>query len=188
MTFREGKFQMQRFVPKSRFALIVIIAVLVFYAILLWYPILDQFALSFNDGLTLRRTWSGLANYNRLLNDPAFSNSIAVTLKYVLMVVTVTTLLGLLLAVAINSFKRIIVRTVLASLFFLPYIVPITASTSLWKYLLAPTGNGVLNSIITAFGLQPNRWLLSTDTALFSLALVAVWGAMGYTMVILPAP
>jgi multiple sugar transport system permease protein len=187
MTFGAGKDPMQRFLPKSRFALVVIVAVLVFYAILLWYPILDQFALSFHDGLTLRRTWTGLSNYNRLRSDPAFSNAILVTLKYVLMVVPATTVLGLLLAVAINSFKRISVRTILASLFFLPYIVPITASTSLWKYLLAPTNNGVFNSILTALGLQPNRWLLSTDTALISLALVAVWGAMGYSMVILMA-
>jgi multiple sugar transport system permease protein len=178
---------MRRFLPKNRFAQVVIIVVFVFYAIMLWYPILDQFALSFHDGLTLRRTWVGLGNYQRLLKDPNVQNSIGVTLKYVLMVVPATTVLGLLLAAILNSFKKISARTILVSLFFLPNIVPIAAGTSFWKYMLGPTSNGVLNGLLSAVGLPTSRWLLSPDTALFSLALVGIWGAIGYAMVLLLA-
>lgn len=178
---------LQRILPKSNFARAVIIIVFVFYAILLWYPILDQFSLSFHDGLTLRRTWVGTANFERLFKDPTFHNAIGVTLKYVLMVVPATTVFGLLLAVVMNSFQNIALRTLLVSLFFLPHIVPIAATASFWKFMLAPTSNGILNGILVSIGLPPNRWLLAPDTALLSLAIVAVWGGIGYAMVLMLA-
>jgi multiple sugar transport system permease protein len=177
----------QRILPKSNFARIVILVVFVFYAILLWYPILDQFALSFHDGLTLRRTYVGTANFTRLFKDPTFHNAVGVTLKYVLMVVPATTVFGLLLAVVMNSFRNIALRTLMVSLFFLPHIVPIAATASFWKFMLAPTSNGILNGILLSIGLPPNRWLLGPDTALLSLAIVAVWGGIGYAMVLLLA-
>ena len=173
--------------PKSRLALLVIVVVFVFYGLMLWYPILDQFSLSFHRGLTLRRAWVGDMQFRRLMQDRAFHNAVGVTLRYVLMVVPVTTVLGLLLAAVINSFKNITTRTVLVSLFFLPHIVPIAATATFWKYMLAPTSTGPLNGILHAFGLPTSRWLLSTETSLLSLALVAVWGGVGYAMLLLLA-
>ena len=116
--------------PKSRLALLVIVVVFIFYGIMLWYPILDQFSMSFHRGLTLRRIWVGDMQFQRVIQDRAFNNAIGVTLRYVLMVVPATTILGLLLAAVINSFKNIATRTVLVSLFFLPHIVPLAARTS----------------------------------------------------------
>lgn len=173
--------------PKSRLALLVIVVVFVFYGLMLWYPILDQFSMSFHRGLTLRRTWVGTMQFQRLAQDRAFNNAIGVTLRYVLMVVPVTTVMGLLLAAVINSFKNVATRTVLVSLFFLPHIVPLAAAATFWKTLLAPTSNGVLNGILHVFGLPTSRWLLSAETSLLSLALVAVWGGIGYAMLLLLA-
>ncbi|MCY3945129.1 MAG: sugar ABC transporter permease [Anaerolineaceae bacterium] len=173
--------------PKSRLALLVIVVVFIFYGIMLWYPILDQFSMSFHRGLTLRRIWVGDMQFQRVIQDRAFNNAIGVTLRYVLMVVPATTILGLLLAAVINSFKNIATRTVLVSLFFLPHIVPLAAAATFWKTLLAPTSNGVLNGILHVFGLPTSRWLLSAETSLLSLALVAVWGGIGYAMLLLLA-
>lgn len=184
---RARRLRLSGLVPKSRLALLVIVVVFVFYGIMLWYPILDQFSMSFHRGLTLRRTWVGDMQFQRLMQDRAFNNAVGVTLRYVLMVVPVTTVLGLLLAAVINSFKNIATRTVLVSLFFLPHIVPLAAAATFWKTLLAPTSNGVLNGILSVFGLPTSRWLLSADTSLLSLALVAVWGGIGYAMLLLLA-
>lgn len=184
---RARRLRLAGLLPKSRLALLVIVVVFVFYGIMLWYPILDQFSMSFHRGLTLRRTWVGDMQFQRLMQDRAFNNAVGVTLRYVLMVVPVTTVLGLLLAAVINSFKNIATRTVLVSLFFLPHIVPLAAAATFWKTLLAPTSNGVLNGILSVFGLPTSRWLLSADTSLLSLALVAVWGGIGYAMLLLLA-
>ena len=173
--------------PKSRLALLVIVLVFIFYGIMLWYPILDQFSMSFHRGLTLNRKWVGDMQFQRLVQDRAFNNAVGVTLRYVLMVVPATTILGLLLAAVINSFKNVATRTVLVSLFFLPHIVPLAAAATFWKTLLAPTSNGVLNGILHVFGLPTSRWLLSAETSLLSLALVAVWGGIGYAMLLLLA-
>ena len=178
---------MTSLIPKSRLALLVIVVVFVFYGIMLWYPILDQFSLSFHRGLTLRRMWVGDMQFQRLAQDRAFRNAVGVTLRYVLMVVPITTVLGLLLASVLNSFKNVATRTVLVALFFLPHIVPIAATATFWKFLLAPTSNGVLNGILSVFGVPTSRWLLSTETSLMSLALVAVWGSIGYAMLLMLA-
>ena len=87
----------------------------------------------------------------------------------------------------LNSFKNVATRTVLVALFFLPHIVPIAATATFWKFLLAPTSNGVLNGILSVFGVPTSRWLLSTETSLMSLALVAVWGSIGYAMLLMLA-
>lgn len=184
---RARRLRLTGLLPKSRLALLVIVVVFVFYGIMLWYPILDQFSMSFHRGLTLRRTWVGDMQFQRLAQDRAFNNAVGVTLRYVLMVVPATTILGLLLAAVINSFKNIATRTVLVSLFFLPHIVPLAAAATFWKTLLAPTSNGVLNGILSVFGLPTSRWLLSAETSLLSLALVAVWGGIGYAMLLLLA-
>ncbi len=184
---RSRRRRLSGLLPKSRLALLVIVVVFVFYGIMLWYPILDQFSMSFHRGLTLRRVWVGDMQFQRLMQDRAFNNAIGVTLRYVLMVVPATTVLGLLLAAVLNSFKNITTRTLLVSLFFLPHIVPLAAAATFWKTLLAPTSNGVLNGILHVFGLPTSRWLLSAETSLLSLALVAVWGGIGYAMLLLLA-
>ena len=184
---RAARLRLTGLLPKSRLALLVIVAVFVFYGIMLWYPILDQFSLSFHRGLTLRRMWVGDMQFQRLAQDRAFHNAVGVSLRYVLMVVPVTTVLGLLLASVLNSFKNVATRTVLVSLFFLPHIVPIAATATFWKFLLAPTSNGVLNGILSVFGVPTSRWLLSTETSLMSLALVTVWGSIGYAMLLMLA-
>ncbi len=184
---RAGRLRLSGLLPKSRLALLVIVVVFIFYGIMLWYPILDQFSMSFHRGLTLRRIWVGDMQFQRLMQDRAFNNAIGVTLRYVLMVVPATTILGLLLAAVLNSFKNVTTRTVLVSLFFLPHIVPLAAAATFWKTLLAPTSNGVLNGILHVFGLPTSRWLLSAETSLLSLALVAVWGGIGYAMLLLLA-
>ena len=184
---RSRRLRLTGLLPKSRLALLVIVVVFVFYGIMLWYPILDQFSMSFHRGLTLRRIWVGDMQFQRLMQDRAFNNAIGVTLRYVLMVVPATTVLGLLLAAVLNSFKNVTTRTVLVSLFFLPHIVPLAAAATFWKTLLAPTSNGVLNGILHVFGLPTSRWLLSAETSLLSLALVAVWGGIGYAMLLLLA-
>lgn len=184
---RTWRLRLRGLLPKSRLALLVIVVVFVFYGIMLWYPILDQFSMSFHRGLTLRRIWVGDMQFQRLMQDRAFNNAIGVTLRYVLMVVPATTILGLLLAAVLNSFKNVTTRTVLVSLFFLPHIVPLAAAATFWKTLLAPTSNGVLNGILHVFGLPTSRWLLSAETSLLSLALVAVWGGIGYAMLLLLA-
>jgi len=92
--------------PKSRLALLVIVIVFIFYGIMLWYPILDQFDMAFHRGLTLRRVPVGGMQFQRVLQDRAFNNAIGVTLRYVLMVVPATTILGLLLAAELSEDAR----------------------------------------------------------------------------------
>lgn len=178
---------MERWLPKDRFAQVVILFTLVFYSMMLWYPILDQFALSMYSGLTLRRTWVGDANYQRLLTDQTFHGAIGVTLRYALMVVPVTVMLGLVLATIVNSVRNLVLRTILTSLFFFPHMVPLAATTSFWKFLLAPTGSGAVNSLLGLMGFSAVKWLESVHTALLSLAMVSIWGGFGYVMLLLLA-
>ena len=173
-----------RFFPKDKMAIVVIVATLIFYSIMLWYPILDQFALSMHKGLTLKRTWVGFANFRRLMDDAYFSGAILVTFRYALMFVPITVVLGLLLAAAMNRFTNVGMRTVFTSMFFFPNMVPIAAAATFWKFLLAPTGMGAINSFLGLFGVGPLKFLEAPETALASLALVAVWGGIGYTMVL----
>ena len=178
---------MTRFLPKDRLAAGVVIVTLIFYSIMLWYPILDDFALSLHSGLALKRSWVGLANFRQLTEDKYFRQAIGVTFKYALIVVPFATAFGLLLAAVMNSIRNVTVRTLFTSLFFFPNIVPLAATVSFWKFLLAPTQNGIINGFLGIFGLGPVQWLENVQTALPSLAAVSIWGGMGYVMILLLA-
>jgi multiple sugar transport system permease protein len=174
-----------RALPKDRLALVVILVSLVFYSIMVWYPIIDEFLLSLAKGLVMKRTYIGLDNYRQLAQDADVRNAIGVTIRYTLMVVPTTTILGLVLASIVNSIHNLLARTLIVCLFFFPNLIPLTASASFWKFLMAPTDSGVINSFLALVGIGPIKFLETVATALPSLAFVSIWGAMGYVMVLM---
>ena len=173
-----------RWFPKDRTGTVVLAVALFIVSVYVLYPIADQFPLSLSRGLAMKRTWIGFENYTLLAHDRYFWNAIWVTFKYALMVVPTSTILGLLLAGAVNSIRKVSVRTVFTALFFFPSMVPMSATASMWKFVLGPTGTGVINAVLGLFGLGPFTWLETVATALPSLAFVAAWGGMGFAMVI----
>jgi multiple sugar transport system permease protein len=125
--------------------------------------------------------WIGTANYQRLFtDDPLFWRAWAVTLKYAAVAIPLGIVVGVALALLLNSNIRGL--AVYRTIFFLPSIVPAVASSVVFVWILNPQ-IGLINGILKHFGIVGPAWLADTKWAFSSLVLMSLWG-VGGSMVI----
>jgi multiple sugar transport system permease protein len=74
-------------------------------------------------------------------------------------------------------------RGVYRSIFYLPTIVPIVASSALWLWLYNPDF-GLLNVIFRGLGFDKVLWLASQGMVVPSIVIMSVWGGAGNAIVI----
>ncbi|HLK15154.1 MAG TPA: sugar ABC transporter permease [Fimbriimonadaceae bacterium] len=125
--------------------------------------------------------WVGLANYRMLLTqDDLFWKSAWVTVKYAAISVPLAIVIGVALALLLNSNVRGIAafRTV----FYLPSIVPVVATSAIFIWILNPT-IGLVNQVLGVFHIHGPAWLKSSPWAFYGLVFMALWG-VGGSMVI----
>jgi multiple sugar transport system permease protein len=126
--------------------------------------------------------WVGVRNYIKLFTaDLYFWNTVRVTAYFVALNVAGTTLYSLIVAMLLN--QNIKGRGIYRSIFYLPTIVPIVASSALWLWLFNPEF-GLLNVMLHAVGLPRSLWVNSPATVVPSIVLMSIWGGAGNTIVI----
>lgn len=116
--------------------------------------------------------WVGLANYEKLLADPAVRISAQNSLIYALVSVPLKLLLALGLALLLN--RATVLSGVYRTIFYLPFVMPAVSGSIVFILLLTP-GAGPINLILEAFGLDPPDWLKDPDAALWTLVLMNLW-------------
>lgn len=125
--------------------------------------------------------WIGLENYKALLvTDPVFSKSLLVTLQYILMSVPLNIIVSFLIAFLLSQDIRC--RGFFRAAYYIPTVVPLVATSIIWKWLLDPN-SGILNYLLRLLGLPASRFLFDERTVLPSMALIGVWQT-GATMLI----
>ena len=96
---------------------------LLFLGAFLVYPLIDVFVYSFEEGYnSASQTYygTGMYNYSYVLHDPYFLQALKNTLLLVAVTVPVSTLLALLISVALSSVKPL--RKLYQTVYFLPYV------------------------------------------------------------------
>lgn len=114
----------------------------------------------------------GLQNYVDLFKDKAFIQSLSITIRFGVMFVTLSQVIGLALAVLLTQKVRGL--TIFRTIFYLPIIVPAAASAVLWRYLYNKEF-GPIDGALQAIGLPAINWLGSVESALFALVIMSVW-------------
>ncbi|MCI6767145.1 carbohydrate ABC transporter permease [Porcincola intestinalis] len=118
-----------------------------------------------------------------LMKDRLFWKSLNNTLVYVAISVPATIILSLLLAALLKAVKR--GKAFYRSVFFLPSIFPVVASTMIWLLVLDPI-SGYLNRFLSLFGAPAINWLGDPTWTKPALVIMTCWG-VGTTVVILLA-
>jgi multiple sugar transport system permease protein len=153
--------------------------------LLIWtlIPFATAFYLSVtNYDLFSPPAFIGIKNYQRLLDDPLFWQSIKVTFSFALLFLPLSIIVGLAMAVLLNQNVRGIglIRTA----FYIPSIVPTVATAVLWIWILNPS-YGLLNDVLSALHLPTGLWLEDPASAIPSLVLMGLWGVGGGMVVFL---
>ena len=123
----------------------------------------------------------GLANYQELMYDPIFWQSLKNTFVYVGTVVPISVFGGLFIALLIES--RPSGKAFYRTLFFLPVMSSLVAMSIVWKYIMHPE-IGLLNALLDGMGFEKKAWLTNPDYVIPALATIGIWQQIGYNMVL----
>jgi raffinose/stachyose/melibiose transport system permease protein len=167
-------------------AYLFLLPALSIYLVFLVYPIVDSLWVSLHewDGLSPTWTFVGLANYRRLfLEDPVAWQALRNNVIWVAFKLLVPTVLGLLLAVALN--RAIAGRTILRAIFYAPGVLPLVAVGIIWAWIYNPNF-GFLNELLkmAGFGWLARGWLSDYSTALPAVMITSIWYGTGFPMVL----
>lgn len=157
-----------------------LIGLLVFYL----GPMVASFALSFTKYDIVRPPeLIGLENYREaFLVDDLFWSSILRTFYYSIVMVPVGLASSLLAAVLLNQGLK--GTSIFRTFFFLPSLTPAVAAAFIWRWLLHPQA-GLVNYLLWQIGIQGPGWMSSSEWAIPSLMIVALWGSVGGTRMII---
>jgi multiple sugar transport system permease protein len=115
----------------------------------------------------------GLANYIEIFRNIVFWKALWLTFVFAASVVMIELALGLGVALLLkDAFPGV---RILRSFLIVPMMIPPIVSALMWKVILLPTNQGVLNHILDLVGIRPIAWLGDSATALVSLILIDVW-------------
>ena len=156
------------------------------YLVFLVYPIFNSLWVSLHewDGLSPTWTFVGLANYRRLfLEDSVAWQALRNNVIWVAFKLLVPTVLGLLLAVALN--RAVPGRSILRAIFYAPGVLPLVAVGIIWAWIYNPNF-GFLNEILKVVGLGwlARGWLSDYGTAFPAVMITSVWYGTGFPMVL----
>jgi multiple sugar transport system permease protein len=149
-------------------ALIALIGILYPFVLGVYYTF-TNYTLTEPDNIQ----WIGLTNYVEIFKNIDFWNAFILTFVFAGSVVIIELALGLGVALLLkDAFPGV---RILRSFLIIPMMIPPIISALMWKVILLPTNQGVLNHILGFVGISPVAWLGDSSTALVSLILIDVW-------------
>jgi multiple sugar transport system permease protein len=149
--------------------------------VFLVYPLGAAFYYSLCDySVLLPPVFIGFDNYTDLLNDPLFWKSLYNTAYYALGSVVLGLFVSLSLALLLNSKVKGV--GLYRTLFFLPSLMPVVASSVLWLWMYNGQ-SGIINTGLRVVGITGPAWLGDPAWAKPAIVIMAAWGA-GNAMVV----
>ena len=166
------------------------------------WPIINTVRLAFLEGYNaLEATWGatykiGIGNFIDVLGYDDFTTCLVNTMLLTFLTVPISTILALLIAVALNSIKPL--QKFLQTIFFLPYVTNSIAIGMVFAAMfniigLRPDGSsadtwGIINNIIMFFGGDPINWINAQSGYWANMAVMTVyivWNALPFKILIL---
>lgn len=149
------------------------------------YPVCASLYYSFCDYSLLQEAkWVGVENYLRLAQDEVFWLSLKNTLCYAALSLPLGMIVSISLALLLNA--EVKGTALFRTIFYLPSIVPIVASSMLWLWIFNGSFgllNAIIQPVLSKLGLTAPQWLGDPNWAKPALVLMSLWG-VGNSMVI----
>lgn len=160
---------------------------LLFYVLLKLWPIAYGFWVSLHRWETIGTgsTFVGLQNYERIVQDQLFWQAVRHTLLFTAIATPALIGLGLVLALSLN--RSLPGGGVFRAVYYLPAVLSTAVIGLIFLAVLRIDETGLLNKLLSLFGVGPIPFLLDANTAMPSIALAALWWTVGFNMLILLA-
>lgn len=156
----------------------LLMGILIFYLI----PMVQNGFYSFTQwGQFGGYTFTGLANYQKLLTDSTVLVALKNTVTYAIFTVPIGVVISIVIAVLLNnkikgvSFYRVI--------YFLPAVTMTSAVAMIWKWMFN-SEYGIINQLLSYIGITGPNWLTDSRWAMLALITVGVWSSLGTSIVL----
>ncbi|MEW5816274.1 MAG: sugar ABC transporter permease [Spirochaetota bacterium] len=168
------------------YILIVALTVLVYYTLVGIWPFIYNIFLTFRKtDLITENKFIGLSNYEYMIGDPIFWQSLWHNIYYLLIMVSLGIVTSLIIAALISKTKGIM-RKIYTAMFFAPVVTSMVAISLVWTLLYFPK-IGVFATVLSrVFGFDRANlnFLADTSTALLCIIIMDVWRDTGIRTVI----
>ena len=149
---------------------------LLIMALIIGWPFLWTLWTSFTDARLIARgaEWVGLSNYLNALGNPLFQSALIVTVKFVVISVSIEFVVGVLAGLLLDQEFR--GRVLLRALMILPWALPTVVNATMWRLIYQPDF-GALNALLTQLGMIDSyrSWLGDPNSALWAVCLADAW-------------
>src|SRR5436190_1441205 len=161
---------------------LLLLPAMAFLALFTHWPALATFIDSFYSTPRQRRAsvFTGLENYRQIIDDPVFWKALSNNLWFAVGTIPVSIGLAMLMALWVND--RIAGRALVRMAYFTPTVLPMIAVANIWLFFYTPQ-YGLLEQMLSAFGVASHNWLGTPDTALACVIVVAIWKEAGFFMI-----
>jgi multiple sugar transport system permease protein len=156
----------------------------VLYGLYTVYPIIASYWYSLVEwnGFEAEQRFVGISNYEAVLADPGFWNSVWVTVVFMLLVAPARIVLSLLLAIVLNS-PKLPFAPLFRTVYFLP-VVTTTAIVGVVMQFIFDPASGPINAALQTLGQSKGiNFLGESGLALLTVSAVYVWKFFGITMI-----
>ena len=145
-------------------------------------PMIQAFFLSLQTGRGTRLDWADPLwyNYQRMLGDEIFKQTVGTTFLYLIVQVPIMLLMALLLANVLNN-PRLRFKAFWRTAIFLPAAVSLVAYSLVFRTMFAT--DGFVNDFLAGFGVDPVNWLGEPNTARAVLIIGLLWRWTGFNMI-----
>ena len=166
------------------------------------WPIINTLLMAFQNGYSANLAKAGavfefgIANFQKVLSYKRFADCLFNTMILCVATVPISTLLALLIAVALNSIKFL--QKGLQTIFFLPYVTNSIAIGMVFAAMfniigLRPSGDmadswGIINNVIMFFGGEPVNWINAGSdywANIIVMVVYIVWNALPFKILVL---
>jgi trehalose/maltose transport system permease protein len=130
--------------------------------------------------------WVGLENYRTLWHDTIFRDAVWLTTKFTLITVSFEFVLGLIIALVVNSsFKG---RGAMRAVMLVPWAIPTVVAAKMWQWMLDDVF-GVINDILMKLHIisHPHAWISDPSTSLAAVSAVDIWKTTPFVALLLLA-
>ncbi len=184
-----SKFKSDLTKERTRAAWVFMLPTLLVISFVAGWPLLRTIWFSFTDASLSNMSaaqFTAFENFEFLFKDSSWGTAVKNTLYFAVISVALETVLGLVIALVLNS--QIKGKGLLRTAVLIPWAIPTIVSAKMWGWMLHDV-YGVINDMLIWVGFiqQPIAWAADPKLAMISVILVDVWKTTPFMALLLLA-
>jgi putative aldouronate transport system permease protein len=131
----------------------------------------------------------GLQHFEKMVNMPGFWSAFSNTISLSVVKLLLNTFMAVVLSLMLNELRSVIFKKIAQTIVYLPHFMSWVVTASVFSLILSPTSAGLVNSILTKFGIVPEGIYFLGDKSWWTSIFfsINIWKDTGWGTIIFMA-